>query len=94
MRCCIDHEWLDDPVKREGKIAKPPAPAGKGGAPAGSLVRVDVKVSGSSGRVLSAKSVKAPNSTIGSCAASAVKKSAKFARFKAPTQTFSVAFKL
>ena len=67
---------------------------GKGGAPAGSLVRIDVKVSGSSGRVLSAKSVKAPNSTIGSCAASAVKKSAKFARFKAPTQTFSVAFKL
>ena len=67
---------------------------GAGGAPAGSIVRVDIKVSGSTGRVLSAKPTKAPNSTIGTCAATAVKKNARFPRFKDPSQSFGIAFKL
>ncbi len=67
---------------------------GSGGAPAGSIVRIEVKVSGSTGRVLSAKPTKAPNSSIGSCAAKAVKKSAKFPRFKDASQSFGIAFKL
>ncbi len=67
---------------------------GSGGAPAGSIVRIDIKVSGSTGRVLSAKPTKAPNSSIGSCAAKAVKKSAKFPRFKDASQSFGIAFKL
>jgi hypothetical protein len=82
---------LDMKQQRAGrdKVASKVLSKCKGKAAGGAVVRVSVTVSGSTGKVLSAKS----SGAAGKCVQSVVKRSARFSRFKDAKQSFSIAFR-